>query len=78
MSKYLEQLKKLSKNKKLIYSEKSWAKAIAHIERLENGIEAITKINPPAFSNLSPTRVIAMSPCTLMKHVDELLGKKNE
>ena len=35
MSKYLDNLKKFSSNKKLIYSEDRWLKAINHIEAIE-------------------------------------------
>ena len=35
MSKYLDRLKKFSKNKNLIYSDKPLFKAIAHVEQLE-------------------------------------------
>ena len=45
------------------------------IQRLRVGIEAITMIRPPAFSNLSPHQVIAMSPTVLIKHCNDLLGK---
>ena len=35
MSEYLDRIKKFSENKKLIYAEKPWLKAIDHIEQLE-------------------------------------------
>jgi len=35
MSEYLNKLKRFSQNKKLIYAEASWLKAISHIEKIE-------------------------------------------
>lgn len=47
---------------------------IAEINRLRAGIAAITEVSPPAFSNLSSIKVVAMSPTQLIKHVHDLLG----
>lgn len=45
------------------------------VSRLREGIKAITKIQPPAFSNLSETQVLAMSPSKLIEHCNSLLDK---
>jgi len=41
--------------------------------RLREGIAALIKVTPPAFSNLSPITVVAMSSTEIHSHVKELL-----
>ena len=48
---------------------------ITEIEKLRDGIKAITKIQSSAFSNFSETQVLALSPMKLIEHCNQLLEK---
>ena len=50
----------------------------AKVERLLDGIRSMTKVNPPAFSNLSAMQVLALSPSVMIKHCNALTSNRGE